>query len=56
MRNGTLTARGLDRIRRVALTVADLMCPDDPLVRQLDDTHVAAALELRPEVTFLAAA
>lgn len=40
---GTLTGRGLHRIRRVALTLADLLGEDGPL----DEGHIAAALSLR---------
>jgi len=43
MQQGLLTARGLYRLRRVALTLADL----DGSSR-LEDHHVCAALELRP--------
>jgi magnesium chelatase family protein len=42
LERGTLTARGLDRVLRVAWTVADLVGHDHP------DAHdVAFALELR---------
>jgi len=40
---GALSARGLDRVRRVALTLADL----DPSDTTVDAGHVAMALELR---------
>jgi len=40
---GALSARGLYRIRRVALTLADL----DPSKMTVDEGHVAMALELR---------
>jgi magnesium chelatase family protein len=46
LRNGRLTARGLGRIRRVALTVADLAGRDGPL-RAGD---VATALQLRSDL------
>ena len=46
LRNGRLTARGLGRIRRVALTVADLGARDGPL-RAGD---VATALQLRADL------
>ncbi len=42
MERGVLTARGLDRVLRVAWTVADLRGADRP-----DATDVAVALELR---------
>ena len=45
LRRGTLTARGLDRIRRVARTIADL--EGGGLATPLQDSHVAVALELR---------
>jgi magnesium chelatase family protein len=50
LRNGRLTARGLGRIRRVALTVADLHGRDGPL-RPGD---VATALQLRSDLLDLA--
>ena len=56
MRSGTLTARGLDRVRRVARTLSDLESPDDPLDTPLKEQHVCAAIELRPEFDFLKAA
>ncbi len=43
LKAGSLTARGLDRVRRVARTVADLEGAPD----LVDADHVAAALELR---------
>ena len=43
LRTGALSARGLDRIRRVARTLADL----DGGADRLTDEHVCAALELR---------
>lgn len=48
LRVGTLTARGLDRIRRVARTLADLH--GDDLESALDADTVALALELRRPV------
>lgn len=45
LRIGTLTARGLHRVQRVARTIADLV--DDDAV---DDVHVCTALELRAEI------
>ncbi|MCD9624933.1 YifB family Mg chelatase-like AAA ATPase [Rhabdothermincola salaria] len=47
---GRLSARGLRRVWRVALTVADLAGDDPPLA----DAHVAVALHLRQEPSFLA--
>jgi magnesium chelatase family protein len=41
--SGALSARGLDRVRRVALTLADL----DSSNSAVDEGHVAMALELR---------
>jgi len=49
---GRLSARGLTRVRRVARTVADLAGEDGPV---LGEAHVAAALELRADVTVLRA-
>jgi magnesium chelatase family protein len=46
---GRLTGRGLDRVRRVARTVADLSGHDG----QLGVSHVGAALALRSEPAFL---
>lgn len=43
VRRGRLTARGVDRVRRVARTIADLAGDDGPL----DEVHVAAATALR---------
>jgi magnesium chelatase family protein len=48
MRVGRLTGRGLDRVRRVARTLADLEDPAAPLDSPLQEHHVCAALELRP--------
>ncbi|MFD3612611.1 hypothetical protein ACFWXA_32010 [Streptomyces atroolivaceus] len=42
MERGVLTARGLDRVLRVAWTVADLRAADRP-----DASDIAVALELR---------
>jgi magnesium chelatase family protein len=49
LRGGRLTGRGLDGIRRVARTVADLTGHDGPI----DASHASAALALRAEPTFL---
>ncbi len=46
---GTLSARGLDRVRRVALTLADL----DACEATVDEGHLAMALELRAGRTAL---
>ncbi len=43
LRSGTLTARGLDRVRRVALTLTDLDGAEPPITEE----HLAVALELR---------
>ena len=43
---GAITGRGVDRVLRVARTIADL---DDAV--DVDDGHVARSLVLRPEVT-----
>ena len=43
MRSGSLSARGLHRVRRVARTIADLAGVGGPL----DGEHVAEALQLR---------
>ena len=43
LREGSLSARGLDRVRRVALTVADLAGEGPPL----GEEHVLVALALR---------
>ena len=45
LRTGALSARGLDRIRRVARTLADL----EGHAGELNEEHVCAALELRIE-------
>jgi predicted ATPase with chaperone activity len=47
MRDRRLTARGLDRVRRIALTLLDLEGGDG---RTVLEHHVCAALELRPDV------
>lgn len=44
--SGRLSARGLDRVRRVARTIADLADHDGPLT----EGQVGAALQLRPAV------
>lgn len=49
LRSGRLTGRGLDGVRRVALTITDLAEDDPP--PGVD--HVSAALALRCEPTFL---
>jgi magnesium chelatase family protein len=49
LRTGSLSARGLHRIRRVARTLADLGGSDGPV----DEEHVCAALELRVAPTVL---
>lgn len=54
LRSGALTARGLDRIRRVARTIADL-AGHDP-TGALDDESISLALELRRPLAFEAAA
>jgi predicted ATPase with chaperone activity len=43
LREGRLSARGLDRVRRVALTVADLAGDEPPL----GEEHILVALALR---------
>ena len=48
LRTGSLTARGLDRVRRVARTLADLRGDDVGSV--LDSDTLALALELRRPV------
>lgn len=48
LRSGSLTARGLDRVRRVARTLADLR--GDDIESVLDTDTVALALELRRPV------
>jgi magnesium chelatase family protein len=45
LERGALTARGIDRVLRVAWTVADLKGHDRP-----DDTDVLLALQLRTGV------
>jgi magnesium chelatase family protein len=52
LRAGTLSARGLHRVRRVARTLADL----DGAPALVGEDHVCAALELRVEATSLEAA
>ena len=52
LRTGTLSARGLHRVRRVARTLADL--DGDALV--VGEEHICAALELRAELPVLEAA
>jgi magnesium chelatase family protein len=47
--SGRLSARGLRRVWRVALTLADLAGDDPPLAAE----HVATALLLRSEPSFL---
>jgi magnesium chelatase family protein len=49
LRRGRLSGRGLQRIRRVALTLADLDEHDGPLLEQ----HVGEAMQLRGEPSFL---
>jgi magnesium chelatase family protein len=49
MHSGRLSGRGFHRIRRIALTLADLRMPDSPLDAPLCEQDVCAALELRPE-------
>jgi magnesium chelatase family protein len=51
LRQGSLSARGLHRVRRVARTLADL----DGIEGPLDDAHVCGALELRAELAALEA-
>jgi magnesium chelatase family protein len=46
LRGGRLSARGLDRVRRVALTLADLQGHDG----SLEVEHISAALALRADV------
>jgi magnesium chelatase family protein len=50
LRAGRLTGRGLDGIRRVARTIADLTGHDGGAI---DASHVSASLALRAEPTFL---
>jgi magnesium chelatase family protein len=52
LRSGTLSARGLHRVRRVARTLADL----DGAPPVIGAGHVAAALELRVAFAALAPA
>ena len=52
LRSGRLSARGLVRVRRVARTLADLDADDGAVV---DERAIAAALELRADVTALLA-
>jgi magnesium chelatase family protein len=47
LRSASITARGLDRVRRVALTLADL---DGSSI--INDRHIWSALELRPDFDF----
>jgi magnesium chelatase family protein len=47
LRSGTLSARGLHRVRRVARTIADL----DGAPREITEEHVCLALGLRAEPT-----
>jgi magnesium chelatase family protein len=51
LRAGSLSARGLDRVRRVARTLADL----DGAFGRLEEEHVCSALELRSGLSGLAA-
>ncbi|MGP9018277.1 YifB family Mg chelatase-like AAA ATPase [Streptomyces sp. BR1] len=46
MERGLLTARGLDRVLRVAWTIADLCAKDRP-----DESHIGLALELRTGIS-----
>jgi magnesium chelatase family protein len=48
LRTGTLSARGLDRVRRVARTIGDLSPGGPP--NAIGERHVCAALELRAPV------
>ena len=52
LRAGTLSARGLHRVRRVARTVADL----DGVTGEVGEEHLCTALELRTDVDALQAA
>ena len=52
LRAGTLSARGLHRVRRVARTVADL----DGVTGEVREEHLCTALELRTDVDALQAA
>ena len=47
---GKLSGRGLHRVHRVALTLADLAAPDDAAVRPLNAAHIHAALGLRADI------
>ncbi|HEV7685346.1 MAG TPA: ATP-binding protein, partial [Acidimicrobiia bacterium] len=49
LRQGGLSARGLHRVQRVALTLADLEGHEGPL----GESHVCGALELRAELAVL---
>jgi magnesium chelatase family protein len=49
LRAGRLTGRGLAGIRRVALTIADLVGHEPPLTAR----HVSMALALRTDPSFL---
>jgi magnesium chelatase family protein len=49
LRRGRLSGRGLQRVRRVALTLADLDGHDGPLL----EAHVGEAMQLRAEPSFL---
>lgn len=49
LREGRLTGRGLDGVRRVALTIADLSADDPPLGVE----HMATALALRAELSYV---
>jgi len=51
LRAGALSARGLDRVRRVARTLADL----DGSFGKLEEEHVCSALELRSGLSGMAA-
>jgi magnesium chelatase family protein len=53
LRSGRLSARGLQRVRRVARTIADLAGESGGI---LDERHVAPALDLRTDVALLAVA
>ena len=46
---GVLSGRGLQRVRCVALTLADLAGVDPPLT----DEHVAEALQMRTPLSFV---
>ena len=52
LRSGTLSARGLHRVRRVARTVADLQ----GVTGEVGEEHLCSALELRTDVDALQAA